>query len=102
MARETYIWDRHLKKVVPKDEYLARDTGSRSRVIVIRDIDPYRSAAAEKHTGKRPIIGGRRQHREFLKRNGYVEMGSETPRNNLQYGPRPGDVARDIKRALGE
>lgn len=138
MARETYIFDPMVQKVVTKDEYLARDRskpGSKSTILakpvergswvydratrklvnrneckptprgtraqIIRDIDPYKATAADTN-GKRPVIGGRRQHREFLARNKYVEFGNEQLRNNLQYGPKPGDVARDIKRALGE
>jgi hypothetical protein len=135
-ARETYVWDPDLQKLVTKAEFQARDRGKRrstpvkvkqvergswvmdpvtcklipkhlwhggasSGVQIIRDIDPYRTVAADTN-GKRITVGGRRQHREFLKRNGYIETGNEMPRNNLQFGPRPGDVARDIKRVLGE
>lgn len=38
------------------------------------DINPYRSVAVDKETGKPVIVNSRRQHREFLKRNDYVEM----------------------------
>jgi hypothetical protein len=101
MARETYIYDRTLKKVVPKDEnYFAR-ADQRRGAVIIRDIEPYKTVAADTN-GKRVVVGGRRQHREFLNRNGYVEMGNEQPRNRLQYGPGPGEVAREIKRVLGE
>lgn len=85
---------------VPVGEYrpLRRGAGLQ----VIRDIDPYKSAAADKATGKREVIGGRRQHREFLRRNGYVELGNEMPRTERRVGPAPGDIAREIKRVLGE
>ena len=47
---------------------------------IIRDIDPYRTAGADiAADNKRVVIGGRRQHREFLARNGYVEVGNEAP-----------------------
>lgn len=46
-------------------------------VQIIKDIDPYKPVAAEKHNGTRPVIGGRRQHREFLRRNGYFEVGND-------------------------
>lgn len=135
-ARETYIYDPDLKKVVSKAEYQARDRGKKhtspikvkraergswivdpvskklvprdqwhgtahSGVTIIRDIEAYRTVAADTN-GKRITVGGRRQHREFLQRNGYREVGNDMPRNNLQHGPQKGDVARDIKRALGE
>src|ERR1051325_9362752 len=45
---------------------------------LISDIEPYRAAASDiACDGKRPVIQGRRQHREFLQRNGYVEIGNE-------------------------
>lgn len=103
MARETYVWDPIAQRVVTKNEFLASDHSRTrgSRAVIIRDIEPYKTAAVD-NNGKRAVIGGRRQHREFLRRNGYVEVGSEMPRNRLQNGPKQGDVARDIKRVLGE
>ena len=73
---------------------------------LIRDIDGYRAAASDiACDGKRPWISSRSEHRAFLKRNGYVETGNETPR---VYDDRP--TARqmqesrvhDIKRAMGD
>lgn len=100
MARETYIIDRKTKKLINKADYVPPET---SRIVVIKDIDPYRAAAADKQSGKRPVIGGRRQHREFLQRNGYVELGNDGARNRT-----PGDTSTRqervdaIKRAMGE
>lgn len=39
--------------------------------MVTPDIQPYRAVAADKETGKRPMINSRKQHNEFLKRNNY-------------------------------
>lgn len=73
---------------------------------LIRDIEGYRAMAADVASkGKRPWIGSRSEHRDYLRRNGYVETGNETPR---VYDDRP--TARqmqesrvhDIKRAMGE
>lgn len=73
---------------------------------VISDIDPYRAAASDVACdGKRPVINSRSEHRAFLRRNGYVETGTEMPR---VYDDRP--TARqhqesrihDIKRAMGD
>lgn len=49
---------------------------STSSIQVIKDIDPYKTAAADVN-GKQVHISGRRQHREFLQRNGYHEIGNE-------------------------
>jgi hypothetical protein len=69
--------------------------------MVISDIQEYRAAAADKHTGKRPMIGSRRQHREFLSRNGYAEVGND------YVAPRHEELSRsdrinDIKHSFGE
>lgn len=68
--------------------------------MVIGDIEPYRSVAAD-IDGKRHMIGGRRQHREFLQRNGFTEVGNEQMKPQRQEFSRADRVA-DIKRAMGE
>lgn len=58
-----------------------RGHGRMERVImpsmVQADIQPYRAIAVDKETGKVPVIQSRRQHREFLRRNDYVEVGND-------------------------
>lgn len=56
---------------------------------IIRDIDPYQAVGGDvANAGKPPKIGGRRQHREYLKRNGYIEVGNEVMRpQKRDYGP---------------
>lgn len=44
---------------------------------VAADLPAYQAVAVDKATGKMPMIEGRVQHREFLKRNGYIEVGNE-------------------------
>lgn len=44
------------------------------------DINPYRSVAIDKETGRPAIVNSRKQHREFLKRNDYIEVGNEAPK----------------------
>lgn len=44
------------------------------------DINPYKSVAVDKETGKPVIVNSRKQHREFLRRNDYVEVGNEAPK----------------------
>lgn len=41
------------------------------------DIKPYRSVVVDKATGKFVNIESRAQHREFLRRNDYVEIGND-------------------------
>lgn len=48
--------------------------------MVQADIQPYMSAAIDKETGKRVGVQSRKQHREFLRRNDYVEIGNEGPK----------------------
>lgn len=45
--------------------------------MITPDIEPFQTIAADKKTGKLPIIRSRKQHREFLARNDYrvVEDG---------------------------
>jgi hypothetical protein len=52
---------------------------------VVADIPAYQAVAVDKATGKMPMIEGRKQHREYLRRNGYIEVGSE----KLPEKPRP-------------
>ena len=74
---------------------------------IIRDIDPYVSVAANKATGNRQMVGGRRQHREFLKRNGYTEVGNDA---SMRRPPPPAkldlvtkaEIVRAIKQIQGE
>lgn len=67
---------------------------------LVRDIEPYRAVASDIATGKAPIISGRRQHNEFMKRNNYVELGNEKPR--LKPTPVETVSKHDIKRAIQE
>ena len=69
---------------------------------IIKDIDPYRTVAADKETGKRANVGSRSEHREFLKRNGYIEVGNEL--NNAK--PKPQQIqtvtGREIRQAIDQ
>jgi hypothetical protein len=66
---------------------------------IMSDIAPYRTAATDVATGQRAVIGGRRQHREFLRRNGYVEIGNDyVPPRHEELG-RTERIA-DIRRVL--
>lgn len=104
-ARETYVYRPHDPRA---DEFgmvlkaiAAPRVDSAPAPMVMPDLAEYRAVAVDKDTGKRPVIGGRRQHREFLSRNGYVEIGND------YVAPRREELNRserisDIRRALGE
>lgn len=47
---------------------------------VVPDIEPYQAMGNDVATGKCPVITSRSRHREYLKRNGYVEVGNEMPK----------------------
>jgi len=71
---------------------------------IIKDIDPYRAVATDVATGKRPLIGGRASHREYLRRNGYVEVGNDKIRPRGQYyqmeSPKA-EIVKNFKKVTG-
>lgn len=71
-----------------------------SPVRVSADIQPYWTVAADKRTGQQQYIQSRRQHREFLKRNGYEEIGSESimPKSVQERFHAEHEAARDPSR----
>jgi hypothetical protein len=67
---------------------------------IMSDIAPYRTAATDVATGRRAVIGGRRQHREFLRRNGYVELGNDyvpPQREEMSRAERITDIRRVLE-----
>ncbi len=105
MTRKTYAYDADLDAIVqvrgPGSNHPEEQPGRGMHIV--RDIEPYRTAASDVAAGgKRPVIGGRRQHREFLRRNEYVEVGNERP----VAGERPvmtrAERIADIRRAMGD
>ena len=67
---------------------------------IISDIQPYQAVAVDVATGKPPKIGSRSEHREFLKRNNYIELGND------RIKPKPvdyGDISpREIKQTIDQ
>jgi hypothetical protein len=81
-----------------------KERGQRSDLpgpMIVSDIKEYRATAVDKATGQRPVIGGRRQHREFLRNNGYRELGNDVPTARREQMSKTERVA-DIRRAMGE
>lgn len=76
-----------------------------SRVITapyaIADIPPYKAVTGDK-AGQE--VRGRKQHREFLKRNRLIEVGDAPVRDTRQMRPivKKGSVARELKRAIAQ
>jgi hypothetical protein len=60
---------------------------------VMGDIEPYKNVVDGK------VIGGRKQHRDFLKARGLVEVGNEKIEKKYEA---PVGVREDIKRAIDE
>lgn len=104
MTRRTWCYDADLDAMVQ-----IRGPGTnhydepRSGLQIIRDIEPYRPVAADVACGdKRPVIGGRRQHREFLQRNAYIEVGNEKPVSGERPSLSRAERINDIRRAMGD
>jgi hypothetical protein len=67
---------------------------------VVRDLAPYRSVARDLATGQRAVIDGRAQHRAFLRRNNYVEVGNDyvaPRRDELTCADRIADIRRALR-----
>jgi hypothetical protein len=104
MTRRTYAYDADLDAVVQ-----IRGPGSNhpsdppSGMQIIRDIEPYRTAASDiAHEGKRVLIGSRSRHREFLRDNSYVEIGNERPVQGERPTMSRNERIEDIRRAMGD
>lgn len=65
--RTTYIVDKN-GRLVQKGYKKTLKSGP----CLIKDIDPYKAITNGEY------IGSRRQHREYLKRNGLIEVGNES------------------------
>ena len=103
MTRRRYIWDSDLDCLVEIGAGSNHPDPEPSGVQIVRDIEPYRTAASDvAHEGKRVVIGSRSRHREFLRDNGYVEVGNERPISGDRPRLSQSDRIADIKRALGE
>jgi len=66
--------------------------------MVSPDIAPYRAVAGDR-MGQ--MISSRREHKEFLKRNRFTEVGNE-PLRPIQndFRPKKGEIAQELKRVI--
>lgn len=71
---------------------------------IVSDIQPYQAVAVDLATGKPPHIGSRRQHKEFLRRNKYVEVGNQPIRERkiIDVPDSHGDVKRTLDQFRSE
>jgi hypothetical protein len=103
-----YRYDKDLDAIVEicnGSNYFDETKGNKGPAL-IKDIEGYRAMGADVACGgKRPFISSRSDHRDYLRRNGYVETGTEAPK---VYDDRPNarqlqeSRVHDIKRAMGE
>lgn len=73
--------------------------------MVMGDLPEYQAVAFDAKTGTAPRINGRAQHREFLRRNDYIEVGNEKRSAKPFDGHDPSlkdDVARATKQVLAQ
>jgi hypothetical protein len=75
------------------DHYRKRKGEDKIGLQIVKDIDPYKSVVDGS------VIGGRKQHRDFLKSRGLVEVGNENVQQ--KYIP-PSNPVHDIVRAMEE
>lgn len=93
--RESYVWDRERRELVPAGEYYARKyAGVERSAMLIRDIQPYRSIVDGS------VVSGRRQHKDHLRAHGCVEVGNEKVGSGASRPVPVADVAADVKRAM--
>ena len=108
--RRSYIYDSKLGKLVPKEEYRRERTGP----YIIPDLQPYVPVGGPeaekfmKDPSRARMIEGRKAHREYLKRNGFIEVGDDksaftrhggkTEENAQRFTPRSREAREYIER----
>lgn len=93
--RRTYRYDREAKELIPLDEWLAKYGDRSTRAHYVQpDLEPYMAVSGDM-AGK--MIRSRREHRAFLKRNNFEEVGTERA-----YMTRNGGMSDDNPNLLPE
>lgn len=73
--RRTYRYDKEAKALIPLDEWLAKYGDRTNRAHYVQpDLQPYMAVAGDM-AGQ--MIRSRREHRAFLRRNSFEEVGNE-------------------------
>ena len=105
MTVRRFVYDAEMECLVEIGAGTNHPDPEPNRMQIVRDLEPYRPVASDVAAGgKRPVIGGRRQHREFLRRNAYIEVGNEVPvaRDYPCPGMTQAERIADIRRAMGD
>ena len=104
--RRTYRYDPDLDAMVELTGSNHPDTEP-SGLQIIRDIEPYRTVASDVASGgATAVIGSRSRHRNFLRDNGYTEVGNDTSTGGgsswVQERQARDARVEDIRRAMGD
>ena len=67
---------------------------------VMSDLEPYQAVGVDIATGKAPMITSRSQHREYLKRNGYIEVGTEPLAPRAEQPVNTHEIGKQIKQTI--
>ena len=92
--RKTYRYDPETKSLIPLHKWLAKYGQATKTHHVIPDIEPYVAVAGDM-AGK--LVRSRKEHREFLRRNNFEEIGNEK-----DYMTRHGGMSEDNPHLLPE
>src|SRR5688572_2933642 len=73
--RKRFRYDKATKNLIPLEEWLAKYGEPSTRAHYVQpDLEPYMAVSGDM-AGK--MIRSRREHREFLRRNNFIEVGNE-------------------------
>ena len=101
--RKTYRYDADLDCLVRVGDGSNHVDAQPSGMQIIKDIEPYRTAASDVASdGKRVVIGSRSRHRTFLRDNSYTEVGNEALGQEKRPTLSREELVHDIRRALGD
>lgn len=101
MARESFVWDKEKRDLVPAAEYYAKQAKGTKRStavaspMVMRDITPFVNVAVD---GRE--ISSRSQKREMMKKHGLMEAGDMKPKLKRRVMQPKETVRASMKRSL--
>lgn len=101
MPRESFVYDREKRELIPAEEYYAKQQKGVKRStavaapMVMRDIQPFINVAID---GKE--ISSRSQKREMLKKHSLVEVGDTRPAQKRRIVKPREAVRASLKRTL--
>lgn len=69
---------------------------------IMADIQPYQAVGRDIATGNAPVITSRAHHREYLKRNGYEEVGNDIPKRRADEPINTKEIGKQIKQVIDQ